>query len=226
MEFKEGVKVMRANGERAGSLSRVVIDPRSKDVTYIAVKRGFLAEEEKVLPIRAIAQADEQEIWLAPEVKELDDYPDFVETDYVSLEGEMLPSQDDSGHGWQGEVYSYPKIYPTEEWGLAGGAMPPYYIPGQGYTPVSKHNVPEGSIALDQGTRVTTTDGEHVGDLDEVITGGPDEMASHIVLSRGLLGTQKKLIPADWIMTVEEDQIRLAVPSKVVKNLPAYQKKK
>ncbi len=226
MELKEGTKVVQANGNRIGKLSRVVVDPRSKDVTYIVIKRGFLAEEEKVLPARLVDESNEQLIRLAPEMNDLEDFPDFVQTDYVSLEGEMLPSENDSGHGWQGEVYSYPQIYPQPEWGLGGGAVPPYYIPGQGYTPISKRNVPPGSVTLDQGTRVTTTDGQHAGDLDEIITGGPEDMATHIVLSRGLLGMQKKLIPVDWIMTVDEDQIRLAVPAKVVKNLPEYKEEK
>ncbi len=222
MEYKEGAKVTRTNGERAGTLSRVVIDPRSKDVTHLVVKRGFLGEEEKVLPVNLVEEADADEIRLAPEADEMDDYPDFIDTDYVSLEGEMLPSEDTEGHGWQGEVYSYPQIYPQPEWGLGQKGTVPYYFPGRGYTPISRHNVPTGSVTLDKGTRVTTTDGDHAGDLDEILTGEAGELVTHIVLARGFLGAQKKLIPVEWILSVEEDQIRLAVPSKVVKNLPEY----
>ncbi len=222
MEYKEGAKIVRANGESAGSLSRVVVDPRSKDVTHLVVKRGVLSGEEKVLPVELVAEADDDQIRLAREAHALDEYPDFTTTDYVSLEGEMLPSENTEGHGWQGEVYSYPQIYPQPEWGVGEKATVPYYFPGRGYTPISQHNTPAGSVSLDKGTRVTTTDGEHAGDLEEVITGGEGAAVTHIVLSRGFLGMQKKLVPADWIMTVEEDQIRLAVPSKVVRNLPEY----
>lgn len=37
MEFREGTDVVTAGGEKVGEIERVVIDPRTREVTHIVV---------------------------------------------------------------------------------------------------------------------------------------------------------------------------------------------
>jgi sporulation protein YlmC with PRC-barrel domain len=50
MRIKEGDRVETYNGEKVGTVSRVVIDPRNKEITNIVVGKGFLFKEDRVLP--------------------------------------------------------------------------------------------------------------------------------------------------------------------------------
>jgi sporulation protein YlmC with PRC-barrel domain len=50
MRIKEGDRVETYHGEKVGTVSRVVIDPRNKEITNIVVGKGFLFKEDRVLP--------------------------------------------------------------------------------------------------------------------------------------------------------------------------------
>ena len=51
MRFEKGMDVFTAQGEKVGSLNRVVVDAKTRDVTDIVVERGLLGGTEKVIPI-------------------------------------------------------------------------------------------------------------------------------------------------------------------------------
>lgn len=69
---------------------------------------------------------------------------------------------------------------------------------------------------------MVTVDEKHVGRVERVITNEQDRV-SHFLISEGVVFKHKKLVPAAWIDDVTEDQVRLAVGSDVLENLPDYQ---
>src|SRR5690606_12509457 len=87
MEFREGTEVFTVGGEKAGEIERVVIDPRTKQVTHVVVEKGFLFTENRVLPIEVIESADADRVVLSAKVDEdLDAWPIFEETYTLPLE--------------------------------------------------------------------------------------------------------------------------------------------
>jgi len=51
MQFKAGVGVFTAEGDRVGSIEQVIVDPRTKEVSHVIVRQGFLSAEDKIVPI-------------------------------------------------------------------------------------------------------------------------------------------------------------------------------
>jgi uncharacterized protein YrrD len=84
-------------------------------------------------------------------------------------------------------------------------------------------NIPKGTVALEEGAKVMSSDGEHVGDIERIFTDPLEDRATHLLVSEGLILKDKKLIPTGWMSTVHEDEVHLLVDSDMVESLPEYQ---
>src|SRR6185295_6628330 len=88
MQFKQGANVSTYDGKYVGNVDRVVLNPKTKEVTHIVVRKGFLFSEDKIVPLSVIASATDQGVMLRQDAGNLDDLPPFEETHYVGLDEE------------------------------------------------------------------------------------------------------------------------------------------
>jgi uncharacterized protein YrrD len=68
-----------------------------------------------------------------------------------------------------------------------------------------------------------SSDDEHVGDVERIFVDPDSNQATHFVISQGLLFKDRKLVPAHWVTSVEEDKVHLSVNSHLLERLPSYQ---
>ena len=220
MQFTEGAKVFTADGERAGTIDRVVLEPDTKEVTHLVVQKGFLFTEDKVFPISLVGPATEDQVTLREDAGDLEKLPDFEETHYVpvgpSHPGPGPKPAPSSAH-WARPLYLYP---PLGTW-WTGAPYTDYDRPR--YVAKTEKNIPEGTVALEEGAKVISSDGEHIGDVERVLTDPQEDRATHLLISEGLILKDKKLIPTGWMSTVHEDEVHLLVGSDSVESLPEYQ---
>lgn len=220
MQLKEGAEIYTAEGKRAGSLDRVVLDPRSKEVTGIVVRKGILFGHDKVVPMSLVSTVTEEgHINLRPAAGDLENLPNFTETEYVpsgvhrtTRTGDPIENQ---------PLYWYPPVG-TLAWDIPGSTTITQPVPE--YVLETSRNIPEGTVALKRGAKVLSSDDEQVGDIEEVMTEPATDRATHLVISEGLLLKEKKLVPTQWISTVLEDTVVLAVDARTVEDLPEYKR--
>ena len=223
MEFREGTEVFTVGGEKAGEIERVVIDPRTKQVTHVVVEKGFLFTENRVLPIEVIESADADRVVLSAKVDEdLDAWPIFEETYTIPLEearaAETLEGTGQVPRTRPARPYYW---YPPVGVAYSGGALGVPYYPG---TLIEvERNVPEGSAALKEGAAIYSADDEHVGDVERVFTDSESDAVTHLLISQGLLFKSHKLVPAGWIADVTDDEVFLSVEKRVLERLPDYE---
>jgi len=213
MKFREGTTVKTVDGDKVGTIDNIVIDPTDNKVSHIVVEKGFLFTEDRVVPVEALREADDETVVLEASVEDIKQFPEFEADYYVAPEASNLPS------GW-------------DNW----GAAPMYYYPpvgvGTRYTAYplpaatavkerTARNIPMENIAIDEGTKVTTDDGEHAGDVEEVFTNDDGEV-THLLISKGFIFETERLIPITWVRTMNESEIRLNVPTRFVEDLPEY----
>ena len=98
MQFKENAEVLTSTGDMVGRIHRVVIDPKSNEVTHLVVKKGMLFTRDKVVPLEQIEAAKGDEVILKPGPTEPDDFPDFEEPHFVPID----PAQPFTGRGTSG----------------------------------------------------------------------------------------------------------------------------
>jgi uncharacterized protein YrrD len=214
MEYREGADVYNAQNEKVGEIKRVVLHPKKHTVTHIVVEKGFLFTTDKVISADMVAQADDDRVTLKSGMRDFEDLPDYTETHYVEI-GQMDNYPDASGvttpmyyYGPRASWWSYPGIYDATE---------PRYMN------VEVRNIPDETIPLREGTDVISSDGENIGDIEEVITDESGERATHLLISQGLLFKDHKEIPTYWIDTVVNDKVHLSVDSATLRSLPKHE---
>ena len=218
MQIKEHAKIVTADGDDIGSVERVVIDPKTKEVSHLVIQGG-LWSENRVLPIDFVESSTEDQVVVSSNV-DLDDLPPYLETHYMPLDQEELGPDYFQGN-YAPPFYWYPS-WTTGRFAAPGfyGMYPPsYYAP---YTGGTEENIPDNTIALDEGSDVYARDGQYVGVIDQVIVDPENDRATHFVISKGVLSKTKKLVPANWIDVVEENLVRLNVGSQVIEKLSEY----
>jgi uncharacterized protein YrrD len=87
----------------------------------------------------------------------------------------------------------------------------------------TERQIPEGTVALEEGAKVIGSDGEHVGNIERIFTDSQENRATHLSIEEGFILKEKKLVSTNWINLVYEDEVHLSVGSEYVDSLPEYQ---
>lgn len=219
MQFKQGVSVYTADGQDVGRVDRVVMDPRTKEVTDIVVQKGFLFTEDKVVPISLIASATDDRVSLRADASELDKLPPYEETYYLPLTDAEAAAAS-YPIGFAPPFYMYP---PMGSWVGYSMNYPSYYAPR---TVDTEQNIPEDAVALREGARVISADGQHVGNIEQVLTETFADRAASFVISQGVIFKERKRIPMAWVSKIEEDEVHLNVHADMLNQVRAYQEEK
>lgn len=216
MELKEGTSVFAPGGEEVGKISRFVLEPGTNEVTHVVVEKGWLLKEDKVVPMDMIESADAERAVLNEGVKDFDELPPFEETHYVRL------NRDDVRPDFPYRNAPAYYLYPPH--GYIG--YPAYRLGAYPYPAVPQRttrNIPDDTVPLKEGADVISSNGEHVGDVEKLYVQPESSKTTHFVISQGMLFKDRKLVPAHWVKTVEEDKVRLAVSSKLLERLPSHE---
>lgn len=218
MEFKQGTKVHTSDGKDVGSIDRVVLNPNTKKVTHVVVRKGFLFTEDKIVPVGMVASANEDRVDLNRSSDTLDALPPYEEQHYVPLDEAEARSAE-----YQADLaVPYYWASPMAGWsGFADYGMGVAYPPP--YLVETERNVPDNSVVITEGVPVITSDDQHVGNVERVYTQSESNRATHFLLSAGLIFKEKKVIPIGWIHDTSDNEIYLNVNAKTLEHLPEFQ---
>jgi uncharacterized protein YrrD len=217
MQFKQGANVYTSDGRDVGRIDRVVLDPKTKEVTHIVVRKGFLFTEDKIVSLSLIASALEDKVTLRPDAGNLDALLPFEETHYIPAdEAETKAAQYSADlasplywyppvGGWMGYGADYAYAYP-----------PPYVVE-------TEQHIPKGTVALQEGSIVTSADGKHVGNVERILSDSTSDRATYFLISQGFLFKEKKRIPVTWIRQIKENEVQLSVNAHTLEGLHEYQ---
>ncbi len=214
MIFKQGAMVKSADGQQVGQLNRVVIDPRTESVSHVIVQRGFLFTDERVIPVNLIASADEENVDLRLDAEDLEDLPQFVETNFIKVPEEERVVPDAS------QAAPFYPVAPMPTW------RPGTPIADPGIEPrieQEERHIPDDTVVVQKGADVLALNDEKVGDVEEVLTDPESHRITQFVISEGLLLKEEKRVPIEWVSEIHENEIRLAVGPKILEYLPANQ---
>ena len=210
MQFKKGTHVYTSDHQDIGAVDRVVLDPRSDEVSGLVVRKGILFTEDKVIPIGLVDIASESSINLNKSAGALQKLPDFEETYYVratDVNDHVYATAASDVPVYPDPVYAYPPVG-TAWWGYGSligypAAIEPNYVERV------QQNIPEGTVAVREGAHVLSLEGDHVGDVEEVFTDEASHQVTHLVISHGRVFKNRKLIPSNWVKDAGEDEVML-----------------
>jgi len=207
IQFQKNATVLAANGQEIGSIDRVVLSPESKMVSHIVVRKGTLLNRvDKVVPVDLIAETTEERILLRDEAGDLESFPPFEEERVVDKKASL----------------DQPPLYESSSPELIGYPEPNIPVipaPGEQYVTQIDQNIPDDTVALKEGARVITADGQHVGGVERVLAGPSADQVTHLLISRGMFPRETKLVPIEWVTTMTDEEVYLRVEEHWVKEL-------
>lgn len=217
MRFIYGTDIEDFEGKKVAELEHIVVDPGTNQVTHLVAKKGFLLPEDKVIPISLVMESNKEHIRLYDFEGSFEDLDDFTEYHFVKTKKSMgIPSDEFDEN-----------VTPLL-------AYPPMGVMGMGYVPVIRNqvgmkremvqNVPAGSVEISKGDKILDLNGEHVGDVEEVIVSSRTDEITHFIISKGLMFSEEKLIPVNWVQNYEDDQLKLVVDSTIIQGLPELER--
>jgi len=213
MEFNRNAEVFTKDNHKVGTVSRVVIDPKTNEVTHLVVEKGFLFTTDRVFPINMVGPSTEERITLCVDESELDELPEFEETFYVPRQAEGLV--EGQGTKKSQRLFMNPP-YGYTYWNQGIYPLPPYVLHTERF-------IPEGTVPLKEGAEVISSDDHNIGHVEALLTDPVENRITHMVVSKGFIFEDKKLIPSIWISLVMENEIHLLVDAKVIEALPDYE---
>lgn len=212
MQIKYGTKVKTKDEQEVGQVERVVIDPRTREVTHLVVGGSLLFNDSRIVPVQMVASADPNNVLLLTDKDSLEQLPYFEETHFVP------PVEVDDTTQVPG-AHAQPLLwYPPA--GMSTMAYPGYF--SYPYQAQSEQNLPQELVALQDGAQVKDISGEGIGEIEKVIADEESDRVTHFVVRWGLIQRNRKLIPANWVDGASENQVRLAVHKREVERLPEY----
>lgn len=214
MELTEGASVYTANGIDMGKINRFVIDPQTQEVTHVVVQKGWLLQEDKVVPITMIDTAATDRIALR-DFSDVDDLPSFEEEHFVRLDDAGSDVTSTSSYRYAPAYYWYPP------YGFQGSPTPTISNAPMELVEVER-NIPQGTVPLEAGAKVISSEGDQVGDVDSVLVDPQTKQATHFIIAQGLLFKERKLIPVQWIKEIEEEKVYLVARTSMLGRLPEY----
>jgi uncharacterized protein YrrD len=218
MRFTNDQPIFTPHGDKVGHVNRVIIDPRTTEVTHIVVRKGFLFSEDKVLPIKLVESTTPERVIVKISEDDIERLPDFEETHYVSIRQQPADTEDEAVNSPEHvrSVYWYPPAG-TDYTTFSGYPLHHPFVIEQ-----LDRNIPDNTVPLHEGSNVYSHDGDHVGNVEQVIIDTETNQASHLLVSDGLLFKEKKMIPMTWVDNIQESEVQLATDSRLLEALPDH----
>ena len=208
LQIKNNAEVSLTDGTAVGRVDRVVIDPRTRELSHIVVRKGLLFKVDKVVPMAWIVDATEGGVTLRAERKDMDDLPEYEEELYVRVSEDERIDPRPTGIT---QLYWYPL-------GMGSPSHVPI-LPAERYHVQTQQNIPEGTVGLKEGAKVLTRDDKHVGNVDEVLTDARTDQVIGLVISQGLLFKEHRRVPITWVEEITEENVRLLVGQRQLEAL-------
>jgi osmotically-inducible protein OsmY len=181
-----------ARDGRYGTLKKVVIDPHARRVTHLVVGSGWLATEQRVVPIERVERVDADGIHLNASAAELNLEPVFREEAFITPDPDWEPLQ----------------AHPLADTLFWGGVYPGVPVP---IVPAVAHRthagVPEDAIMLQRGADVLCDDAL-VGTLDHLLIDPQSGQMTHFVVEELRTG-RRVIVPQEWVRELHEQAIVL-----------------
>jgi hypothetical protein len=90
------------------------------------------------------------------------------------------------------------------------------------YVRKTEINIPDDTVPLEEGAKVVSSEGDHVGNVERIYTEEEEQRVTHILVSQEIISKAHKLIPTMWVERVLEDEVQLSINRKFVEDLPEY----
>lgn len=219
MKIDIGSDVVASDGETIGKVDRLVFDSETQDLRKFIVHKGMFWNEDRIVDLDLVSEIDsEGVIHLKVPSNDEDTMPAFVEETHRVASDEEATSM---GYGaFVGTAPYAPIMFAPG--GASGsyrpGSGPFFDAPETGGVLETQTNLPEDSFTIDKGTEVVGSDGDKVGEVEEVVMDANGKPTGFVVKS-GFIFTNDVEIPMSLVDHMSGVHITLNVTADEAKSM-------
>jgi uncharacterized protein YrrD len=202
MRVELGSRVRTRDGEDAGTIDKLVLDPATGEVKCAVVRKGRILSNDVEVPIEAITTGAGDAVEIGYTKDEMDRLPEFVESSYTNP-----PPDYASPYGYPIGGVLWPTGYvgpfPSAVWGLDDDR------------PVDRDEAALlrerelTNAVVDEGSDVRSYDDEKVGEVHRIEFDTRTGRPTRLVMRKGFLFTHDVNLPADVIQSVDDGIVLL-----------------
>jgi uncharacterized protein YrrD len=216
MEVELGKPVVTSDGEKVGTVDRLVIDPDSRTIREFLVQQGTLLTSDRIVEGSFVDRIDaDGTVYLTLTEDQVESLPEFVEHHYHAPGDQELGAMPHAWIGGAGGAGGGPLF-----WGPLG--------PGRGeagrglfFEPAPANPIPkepddslrEDEIVIDEGTNVLGRDGDKIGTVEEISYDANGKISGFTVKS-GLIFSHDVHVPISWVDSIRTDAVQLSVTAE------------
>ena len=222
MRFDLGSSVRGADGP-AGELADIVIDPRTRRVTYLVIEPHDRHDLARLVPADRAQDApgEDGSISLDCTVAEIAQLEPLRRMAYVRL-GEH-PEKDPGSDVGIEDIYPEPSY---QGFGLDGIGVGTQAIDYDPHVALGYDRIPKGSVEVRRDSAVTSSQGDHLGHVVGVVV-DPEEQIAQLVFEHGhLWGKHEVAIPLAAVARILTDQVVLGLSTDEVRKLKPLPKRR
>lgn len=210
MRIDLGTDVFASDGEKVGTVERIVVDSNTKEIHKFIVHRGFLTHDDKLVDIEMVTGQDADGLRLDLTSDQVNELPDYVEERFIQIpeqDRDALPFILPNAMGAGTYLYGAPNVGRGYE-----GSQDSFFDAAPSVAPVveEQSNIPETDVMISEGTDVYGADGDKVGSVGEVLVGN-DGAINGFIVSKGMIFKKDVRVPIDWVEAADGSEIRLNV---------------
>lgn len=201
MRIELGAKVKTQDGHDVGKVQHLVMNPETAEVRSVVVEQGLFNRHSRMVPVHRFVNSTSEYAVVDCTESELEELPEFVESDYTS----PPPG------------YSLPVSYP------GGGLLWPIGYP---VSPVPVAPEPTGNAEADETTEmlrrlnlenavidsdsdVMSRDGEKIGEVERLVIDADSGKPARLVVRKGFLLPETLELPVELIASVDDGVVML-----------------
>jgi uncharacterized protein YrrD len=209
-KIRIGSQVLAPEGEeQVGTVEKVVISPKTRQVTHLLIHRGPLPllHHDVVVPVGAVSGVSEAVVRLNVPLDLLNSVASYNAGDYTTPDAKWQPPVEYQPNqvlfALPGASESLNQLLPRNE----------------GHTE-NTQTEPEG-VLIGTDTKVEANDGS-IGRVDRVLLDPDSGRVTHFVVREGQFLPKHTIVPVDWAAEITPETIRLAVGREQLGALPEY----
>jgi uncharacterized protein YrrD len=205
-----GADVLSRDGDKVGSVGRIVLDANTKAIHKFIIEGGFLSNERRIADVDMVTSADSNSVHLDLTSDQVGELPNFVEQQFSAVSEDdfnALPFVQPNAGGAGMYLYGAPAVGRGYE-----GTRDSFFNSAPADAPAVQNvsNLEETDVLISEGTDVYGADGEKVGSVDEVVMDSSGQIRGFLVKSGVIFKTDVR-IPIDLVDNAGGDRITLSV---------------
>lgn len=202
MRVELGAKVQTSDGKDVGAVDQLIVDPGSKEVKSVVVRKGVLLPRDVEIPLDVLESADGRDVRLSYTSAQVDRLPEFHESSYTVTPpvGFMPPA------GYPVTGMLWPQNY---QWAMPSAAAATYEADHEAGAELRQQDLENAVIA--EGSSVIDRDGKEVGSAHDLTFDPASGRLAHLVIREGLIFSKNVSVPASLISRVADGVIYLKV---------------